>query len=223
VWDLVSGLLSDPERLRAGLDAMIGDERGALRGDPEREVRAWLERLASLDRKRSGYLDLAAEGIVSRDELRAKLAKLEEGRETAEREIAAMEGGMERLECMERDRDAVIEYYASAVPGSLDDLGPEERHQVYKTLRLEVLAYPDKSLEVSGAILAGWGEDPGEGPDGVWPGGGGFDVASPTGAGLGALEPSRTRESQNTQPPGLRFRALLTENGDQEVRLLCGP
>ena len=82
VWDLVSGLLSDPERLRAGLDAMIEDERGAPRGDPEREAKAWLERLATLDRKRGGYLDLAAEGIMGRDELRAKLAELEEGRET---------------------------------------------------------------------------------------------------------------------------------------------
>jgi hypothetical protein len=34
-----------------------------------------------------------------------------------------------------------------------------------------VLAYPDKSLEVSGAILAGGGEDPREWPDGVLPGG----------------------------------------------------
>src|ERR671916_658711 len=54
VWDLVSGLLSDPERLRAGLDAMIEEQRGAMRGDPEREAKAWLERLAALDRKRGG-------------------------------------------------------------------------------------------------------------------------------------------------------------------------
>jgi site-specific DNA recombinase len=191
VWDLVSGLLSDPERLRAGLDAMIEDERGALRGDPEREARAWLERLAALDRKRSGYLDLAAEEIIGRDELRAKLAELEEDRETAEREIAALEGRRERLERLERDRDAVMDYYAGAVPGSLDDLGHEERHQVYKMLRLKVLAYPDKSLEVSGAILAGRGEDPGEWPDGVLPGGGDLAAALPRGEGLGALGSSR--------------------------------
>jgi len=90
-----------------------------------------------------------------------------------------------------------MEYYASAVPESLDDLGPEERHQVYKMLRLEVLAYPDKSLEVSGAILDGrWGEDPGEGSTGVESGGGGFSVASPRGVGLGALEPSRTSSAR---------------------------
>jgi len=191
VWDLVSGLLSDPERLRAGLDAMIEDERGALRGDPEREARAWFERLAAVDRKRSGYLDLAAEEIIGRDELRAKLAELEEDRESAEREIAALEGRRERLERLERDRDAVMDDYAGAVPGSLDDLGPEERHQVYKMLRLKVLAYPDKSLEVSGAILAAGGEDPGEWPDGVLPGGRDLAAASPRGEGLGALGSSR--------------------------------
>jgi site-specific DNA recombinase len=172
IWDLVSGLLSDPERLRAGLDAMIDEQRGALRGDPEREAKVWFERLAALDRKRGGYLDLAAEGIMDRDELRAKLAELQEDRETAEREIAAIEGRRERLEQMERDRDTVMEHYAGTVPESLDDLSPEERHQIYKMLRLEVLAYPDKSLEVSGAILAGGAENE-EG-------------------GLGALEPTRT-------------------------------
>jgi hypothetical protein len=172
IWDLVSGLLSDPERLRAGLDAMIDEQRGALRGDPEREAKVWFERLAALDRKRGGYLDLAAEGIMDRDELRAKLAELQEDRETAEREIAAIEGRRERLEQMERDRDTLMEHYAGTVPESLDDLSPEERHQIYKMLRLEVLAYPDKSLEVSGAILAGGAENE-EG-------------------GLGALEPTRT-------------------------------
>ena len=172
VWDLVSGLLSDPERLRKGLDAMIEEQRGSLRGDPEGEARTWLERLAALDRKRSGYLDLAAEGIMDRDELRAKLAELQEDRETAEREIAAIEGRREQLEQMERDRETVMEQYAGTVPEALDDLSSEERHKIYKMLRLEVLAYPDKSLEVSGAILAGAEENEGRG--------------------LGALEPTRT-------------------------------
>ena len=192
VWGLVSGLLSDPERLRTGLDALIEEERGALRGDPERDARAWVERLAALDRRRSGYLDLAAEGIMDRGELRAKLAELEEDRGAAEREIAAIEGRRQRLEQMERERDEVMGYYAGTVPGSLDDLSPQERHQVYKMLRLEVLAYPDKSLELSGAILAGGGgEDSGEWPRGEGPDGGGLDGTSPTGVGLGALEPSR--------------------------------
>lgn len=161
VWDLVSGLLSDPQRLREGLETVIEEQRRALRGsDPEREEKAWLEKLASLDRKRGGYLDLAAEGIMGRDELRAKLAEVQEVRETVEEELAASKGRRERIERMERDRDAVLETYAGAVHEGLDTLTPEERHRVYKMLRLEVLAYPDKSLVVSGAIVAEVGTDP---------------------------------------------------------------
>jgi len=62
---------------------------------------------------------------------------------------------------MERDRDMVMEHYAGTVPEALDDLSSEERHKIYKMLRLEVLAYPGKSLEVSGAILVGAEENEG--------------------------------------------------------------
>jgi site-specific DNA recombinase len=196
VWDLVAGLLSDPERLRKGLDAIIEEQRGSLRGDPEGEARTWLERLAALDRKRSGYLDLAAEGIMDRDELRAKLAELQEDRETAEREIAAIEGRREQLQQMERDRETVMEHYAGTVPEALDDLSPEERHQIYKMLRLEVLAYPDKSLEVSGAILAGAEENEGRR--------------------LGALEPTRTVIAPPTDAEG----GLFSEINDNSVAIL---
>ena len=60
------------------------------------------------------------------------------------------------------------------MPGSLDVLTPEERHRLYMILHLEVVAHPDKSLELSGAILAGRGED-----GGGQPVGGGPDGAAP--------------------------------------------
>jgi hypothetical protein len=34
VWEVVSGLLKDPNRLRAGLNELIEEERRALREDP---------------------------------------------------------------------------------------------------------------------------------------------------------------------------------------------
>jgi site-specific DNA recombinase len=152
VWDLISGLLSEPERLRVGLEAMIEEERKGVRGDPERESKAWLQKLAEVDRKRDGYLELAAEGFLDRDELRAKLAALEETRETAERELRTLRGHSELLENLEREKDAVIENYAGLVPGALESLSPRERHQVYRMLRLKVVAHPDDKLEVSGAF-----------------------------------------------------------------------
>lgn len=43
VWDLVSRLPKDPERLRAGLDETIEQERARVRGNPDQEATSWLE------------------------------------------------------------------------------------------------------------------------------------------------------------------------------------
>ena len=60
VWDLVLSLLRDPERLRAALDRLIEEERKAHQGDPEREARAWLKKIADVDRTRGRFQDMAA-------------------------------------------------------------------------------------------------------------------------------------------------------------------
>jgi len=58
VWGLVSDTLKDPNQLRDDLDTMIEQERSAgRRGDPERGARAWLDKLAEVDRMRSAYQD----------------------------------------------------------------------------------------------------------------------------------------------------------------------
>ena len=110
------------------------------------------DRIAEADHKRARYQDMAAEGLIDFDELRAKLAAVEETRETARQELAALEGQRERLADLERDRDALMERYAGMVPQALDALSPEERHRLYKMLRLKVVSNADRSLEVSGAL-----------------------------------------------------------------------
>ena len=153
-WEAASEILKDPERLRAGLDEMIERERGnGGRGDPAAEARTWADKLAEVGRKRDGYLDLAADGIMDRDDLRAKLAALEETRETAERELDAIRRRTERLERLERDRDGLIETYASLVPEAIDALGSEERHRVYKMMGLKALLGADGALELSGDVI----------------------------------------------------------------------
>ncbi len=39
VWDLIAGLLSDPDRLRNSLERMLEEERQGTRADPEREAK----------------------------------------------------------------------------------------------------------------------------------------------------------------------------------------
>jgi hypothetical protein len=140
--------MKDPGQLREDLERMIELKRQSLRGDPDREAKAWLEKLSEVNRKRAAFQDMVAEGLITFDELRAKLAALEETREIAERELAALKGQSESLEQMERDKDAVLEHYVILAPEALDSLDPEERRRLYNMLRLRVFAYPDELPEV---------------------------------------------------------------------------
>jgi site-specific DNA recombinase len=155
VWEAVSNLLKQPERLRAGLDAMIEQERANMRGDPDRETEFWAEKLAEIQGKRERYQEMASDDLITFDELRARLTELDNVRKTAERELEALRNRKEHLDELERDRDALLESYALRTPEALDTLTPEERHQVYKMLRLKVVANADGTLEVSGAFKEG--------------------------------------------------------------------
>jgi len=152
VWDLISGLLKDPQRLSASLEEMIEHERAGLRGDPDQEAKSWLAKLSEIDQERRGYLRLAAKGRLTDEELDELLVELEDAHETAEKELRAVRARRKVLENLERDRDALLESYASMTPAALDALSPEERHHVYKMLRLTVEISPDGALDVSGVL-----------------------------------------------------------------------
>jgi hypothetical protein len=152
VWDLISGLLKQPQRLKAGLEEMIERERARLRGDPDQEAKTWLEKLSDVDQERRGYLRLAAKGRLTDEELDEALAELQATRETAEKELRAIRARREVLEALERDRAALLESYGRMSPSALVTLSPEERHHVYKMLRIVVEVSPDGSLDVTGIL-----------------------------------------------------------------------
>jgi hypothetical protein len=87
---------------------------------------------------------------MSDEELTATLTELNEIRETAERELEAARARGEVLERLERDRNALMESYAGMIEETLEDLAPEERHRIYKLLRLGVRFRPDWPLEITG-------------------------------------------------------------------------
>ena len=120
-----------------------------MRGDPEREAKSWLERISEVQRKRSSFQDMAAEGLIDFDELRAKLVALEETRKMAQQELEALAQRQEKLEELKRDKNALLESYARIVPERLDALSPEERYRIYKMLQLRVVFGLDRPLEVS--------------------------------------------------------------------------
>ena len=84
------------------------------------------------------------------EELVAALSELDEIRETVERELEVAQARGKALKHLERDRDALMESYAGMVKETLEDLAPEERHRIYKLLRLGVRFRPDWPLEITG-------------------------------------------------------------------------
>jgi hypothetical protein len=78
VWDLIPGLLKELDRLRVGSEKLIEEERRAVRGNPYKEAEVWAKKLSEVARKRSTYPDQQAEGLITLEELRSKLASLVE-------------------------------------------------------------------------------------------------------------------------------------------------
>jgi len=74
--------------------------------------------LASITKLRQ--ISNAAEGLITFDELRAKLGALEEARQTARKGLAALEARIERLQSLERDRDALLEMHSRKLRQPLD-------------------------------------------------------------------------------------------------------
>jgi site-specific DNA recombinase len=157
VWHFVSGLLKDPTRLKAGLEKKIEEERArGARGDPaDQEVQSWLRQLEQIEAKRSRFQDMAAEGLLSFEELRAKLYSLDKARTVAEEQLERLRVRYERIEALEHDRDALLASLEGAVPALLDRLSSEGRNRVYKMLNLKVEAIPGGPLKLTGAFSRG--------------------------------------------------------------------
>ncbi|MGI8650764.1 MAG: recombinase zinc beta ribbon domain-containing protein, partial [Rubrobacter sp.] len=120
VWQAVRSLMLEPDALQDALERMVEEERSVVRGDPDRDVRRCLEQLAAHYRKRSGFQDMAAEGLVTLDELRSKLAGLEELRRATTHELEAARGREERLRHLEDDRESLLRHYENIAPEALD-------------------------------------------------------------------------------------------------------
>ena len=151
VWSFVSDLLKDPERIGAGMERLIDEERVNGYGYPERESRAWVEKLAECDRLRRAYQQQQAADLMTLEELRTMLKDLDETRRVAEAELKHVEARRGRVEALENDRDDLLKHVAGLVPEALDGLTGQERNKLYRMLRLEITPSPE-GYEVRGAF-----------------------------------------------------------------------
>ncbi len=151
VWSEVRAYLEEPERLRADLDRAVELERG-MRGDPDREGKAWAQRISEADAKRARFQHAYAEGVVGLEDLRDRLAELDEDRTMAERELVALRDRADRVRDLECDRDAVFEGLIGDASEALDSMTPEQRHRFYKMLRIKVHIDAEDALEITGVF-----------------------------------------------------------------------
>ena len=104
--------------------------------------------VSEAERKQTRFQYAYAEGAIDLDDLKARLAELEELREISQRELQKLRHHEEEVAQLERERDAMLEGYAGASDEALDSLTPEQRHNLYRSFRLEVLANPDGTTEI---------------------------------------------------------------------------
>ncbi len=147
VLEAVGGAVKSPDKLISHLDERIKQERaGLLRGEADEESARWAARLADMEQERDGYIRLAATGRITDAELDRYLSEQDEHKSVAERELARARSKQERVEELERDRDALAE---GAMRGTDPArYTPNERRELYKRLHLSARVWPDRDLEV---------------------------------------------------------------------------
>jgi hypothetical protein len=116
VWEIVSDLLSDPGRLRLELERMIEQERSKASRNSDREAALWASKLEQLERKRSSFQDMAAEGLITFDELRSKLEMLQKDHARTKGELESVLHRKQSIAALEADAGKLLDAYASIVP-----------------------------------------------------------------------------------------------------------
>ncbi len=151
MWSFVSDLLKNPERIRAGMEALIEQERADGPRDLAKEAATWAQKMEECAQLRNAYQDQQAAGLMTMEELGSKLKELDETRELAQAELDALTVREQRVENLEADCDTLVKDMAKMVPEGLDSLSGVERHKVYRMLRIEVTPMPE-DFQVSGAL-----------------------------------------------------------------------
>jgi hypothetical protein len=151
-----------------------------------------------VDRKRSAYQDQQAEGLITLDELRTKLSDLEETRSVALAELEALRSRREQIERLEDDAHVLLKHFAWMVPETLDNLTSEERHSIYRMLRLKAVVSADGPVEVTGVF------------------GGPLETSAHRST---KTEVTWLRIPEVDRTHGIRFRAFLTDNGIERLEL----
>jgi flagellar motility protein MotE (MotC chaperone) len=151
VREFVIGVLSDPDTIRRGLDALVQQWSNDRQTNPEVFAEALTDKLSDSARLRRAYQDQQAAGLMTLQELASRLEELEATRKALEAELEAVERSKRKAKDLEQDREAVLTSLAESIPEALDSLTGEEINKVYRKLRLQVVP-SEEGFDASGVL-----------------------------------------------------------------------
>lgn len=150
IWESTQGLLRHPERLQKAYEEEIERKKRSLLRDPEKETRTLTEQLEKLERRESGYYDLAADGLMSRDALRGKLTEVERQRKESEDGLRCVRNQAQGIEELRRAMLTVFARFEELRSGELRYLNPEGRRKLYGSLDLRAEVCKDGTVTLAG-------------------------------------------------------------------------
>jgi site-specific DNA recombinase len=150
---VILDLIRRPEIMLEHIEREI-ETRKTDAADSAAQRAMWQEQLQKIERKRSGFQDMAAEGLINFAELRSKLDALECEGERAKEEIRALSEPHKAIQELEII-PATIEQYISELPQLIHE-DPERKSahlkEIYRKLNVEVLARKSGELIITGAF-----------------------------------------------------------------------
>jgi site-specific DNA recombinase len=158
VRELVLGLLSRPEEVRRRAEEYVRAERERIEG-AGRDLAAREGRLRKLQERRGALIDLAADGTITRADLKDRLSALDAEREGHGRELDALRDAEEEAERL-RELPALAESLARDLPYLLErtphvrdyETVPEERTEenplgIYELAPERIRRLPEEEVE----------------------------------------------------------------------------
>ena len=131
----VLSLIENPEALREKVQERVDAERRALR-NTNREARRVRSRLDRLEVMEDGYSDQAAEGLMSMERLREKLAAVAGERAILQGKLAELAGGEARIKQLE-EMPALVEEYLRDLPHLVNRRPVVREHETVGAERTE--------------------------------------------------------------------------------------
>ncbi len=128
IRDFVLGLLRDPETMMKHVRKDVERERNRMR-DAERERTGWYKELSEVERRRDALIEMRADGDITKEKFREKIAGLDARKAAAEQELGKLESGAEHARRLD-SLPGLVEQYLADLPYLIDRMPTVREYEI---------------------------------------------------------------------------------------------